>query len=390
MYLKDIPNGSKFTVEGWNYNGKPVLFRLTRDGSINYAITEHVIGTVAKRDHLAKAACDTFVNGAKLYCREAAVGFSVSPYLSGTQSYGSNMSYVKASIPMANFLNLSGNSSYQFSYIYGAKLNFPNDNARKATNINGVAASYMLGDCLTSNTQKTYIVNTQGQIEEGGYNTSSYGFRPVVNFNEYLRVEPLEDGTYHVPELYELSIADISDGVLSLGDNGLVKLRYSGIKSLYVYFDGNKYSSSTASGWYDGTNDAIKSRKLGPGKHLVRYEGTRIDGKTEALEFSVFVLGDEAQVCLKDAILHSTRPKKGCVLLVGKLGKADYEVYVTNNGFDESPTWQDVTGSVKSGKVFTITNTSKTSGSWGYNVKVKITRNGEPDFGLKLVKSSFA
>lgn len=52
------------------------------------------------------------------------------------------------------------------------------------------------------------------------------------------------------------------------------------------------------------------------------------------------------------------------------------KIYVCNNGFDESPTWENATDAVLGRLVYHFTNTQKTAANWGVNVKVCIDRNG--------------
>lgn len=53
---------------------------------------------------------------------------------------------------------------------------------------------------------------------------------------------------------------------------------------------------------------------------------------------------------------------------------ATTKIEVCNNGYDASPTWEDVTQKVLAGEKFQLTNAVKTAGSWGYNVRVSVSR----------------
>ncbi|NMC35256.1 MAG: fibronectin type III domain-containing protein [Veillonellaceae bacterium] len=53
---------------------------------------------------------------------------------------------------------------------------------------------------------------------------------------------------------------------------------------------------------------------------------------------------------------------------------ATFKVYVCNNGFDETPTWEDATSSVTGGLVHVFANTIKTAGNWGVLIKVEVNR----------------
>lgn len=55
---------------------------------------------------------------------------------------------------------------------------------------------------------------------------------------------------------------------------------------------------------------------------------------------------------------------------------ATLQVLLCNNGFDASPTWEDVTSRVLAGEKIFLKNTTRTAAKWGYSVKVIIERNG--------------
>lgn len=56
--------------------------------------------------------------------------------------------------------------------------------------------------------------------------------------------------------------------------------------------------------------------------------------------------------------------------------EAEIKVEVCNNGFDNSPTWEDATEILTSNLVYIFTNTSKTASKWGVRIRVTVDRNG--------------
>ena len=61
--------------------------------------------------------------------------------------------------------------------------------------------------------------------------------------------------------------------------------------------------------------------------------------------------------------------------IIGELPTgATVKIEVCNNGYDDSPTWQDVTQRVLAGEKFQLTNATKTAENWGYNVRVTVSR----------------
>lgn len=54
--------------------------------------------------------------------------------------------------------------------------------------------------------------------------------------------------------------------------------------------------------------------------------------------------------------------------------ESDFKVYVCNNGYDTSPTWEEATSSVTGGLVHIFENETKTAATWGVVIKVVVTR----------------
>ena len=54
--------------------------------------------------------------------------------------------------------------------------------------------------------------------------------------------------------------------------------------------------------------------------------------------------------------------------------ESTFKVYVCNNGFDASPTWEDATTSVTGSLVHVFENETKTGVAWGVLIKVEVTR----------------
>jgi hypothetical protein len=50
------------------------------------------------------------------------------------------------------------------------------------------------------------------------------------------------------------------------------------------------------------------------------------------------------------------------------------QIYAANNGFDTTPTWEDITASVLANGAYTFTNKTKTHAKWGVSVMVQILK----------------
>lgn len=53
-----------------------------------------------------------------------------------------------------------------------------------------------------------------------------------------------------------------------------------------------------------------------------------------------------------------------------------FKVEVCNNGFDETPTWEDCTSAVNSKLAYVFNNTTKSADKWGIRIRVTVERNG--------------
>ena len=71
----------------------------------------------------------------------------------------------------------------------------------------------------------------------------------------------------------------------------------------------------------------------------------------------------------------NTRPTRIKITVTRSIpAESDFKVYVCNNGFDTSPTWEDATTSVTGGLVHVFENTTKKGTNWGVIIKVVVTR----------------
>ena len=70
-----------------------------------------------------------------------------------------------------------------------------------------------------------------------------------------------------------------------------------------------------------------------------------------------------------------TRPTRIKITVTRSIpAESTFKVYVCNNGFDASPTWEDATTSVTGGLVHVFANETKTGTAWGVLIKVEVIR----------------
>ena len=70
-----------------------------------------------------------------------------------------------------------------------------------------------------------------------------------------------------------------------------------------------------------------------------------------------------------------TRPTRIKITVTRSIpAESTFKVYVCNNGYDASPTWEDATTSVTGGLVHVFANETKTDANWGVLIRVEVTR----------------
>lgn len=116
--------------------------------------------------------------------------------------------------------------------------------------------------------------------------------------------------------------------------------------------------------------------KVGNGSHAMTITATDEHGdfviRTYTFEKSVYSFTVQNTTPYES----STKPVRIKLFVSRSIPEgADFKVYVCNNGFDSSPTWEDATSSVLQSSAHVFTNESKNAGNWGVSVKVVVARN---------------
>lgn len=124
-----------------------------------------------------------------------------------------------------------------------------------------------------------------------------------------------------------------------------------------------------------------KFNSLASGSHTLTISATDIVGGSVQKTFMFEKIGDDTLVFnWVEPISTQERVSKIKIspYFVMPTG-ATMVVEACNNGFDESPTWEDITEMVSDKKAFTLTNTEKTSAKWGLNIRFLVNKNSSAD-----------
>lgn len=137
------------------------------------------------------------------------------------------------------------------------------------------------------------------------------------------------------------------------------------IRSYVVTLGVTNTFSVTGETWLEQSN----------GSHTMKIKATDSFGNstTRTYTFTKSVSGFTIQNT--EPYTSDTRPTRIKITVTRNIpAESTFKVYVCNNGFDASPTWEDATTSVTGGLVHVFENTTKTGAAWGVIIKVVVTR----------------
>ena len=98
--------------------------------------------------------------------------------------------------------------------------------------------------------------------------------------------------------------------------------------------------------------------------------------KTTTYEYVTFSRKvDKIQFTTKYPIETSTAASKIMVTPQWDITNATGKVEACNNGFDNSPTWEDITSMVTACRPYVFINSTKTANKWGIKIRITITKN---------------
>ena len=212
----------------------------------------------------------------------------------------------------------------------------------------------------------------------------SLGLRPVINLSSSLKVSATtdSDGCYTIAYNKVPTISG-TDGDLGTPTDGFthsytVNDVDDEVVTVTEYLDNILVRSYVASLGETNTFDVTgKTWLLLPnGVHTLKIVAT--DGFGESVRTHTFTKNMTSFVVQRATPFESTTQPKCIIVTVVKNipTEAIFKVEACNNGFDASPTWEDITLDVTRGEIYDFTNTTKTASKWGVNIRVTVDRNG--------------
>ena len=236
----------------------------------------------------------------------------------------------------------------------------------------------------TSATGKVYTITSTG----AGGSTDAYsgqiGIRPIINLSANTIVSDTTDGNgYYTIISNNAPTISGSDANLGIKTDAFSQTYVVGdadnhVTTVKEYIDNVEIRSYVATLGQTNTF-AITGKtwlKLANGNHTMKIVAN--DGSDAVTRTYTFTKSVSTLVVQKTTPISSnTRPKSIIVTVVKNIPtEAIFKVEACNNGFDNTPVWEDITSKVTRGEIYDFTNTAKTAGQWGVNIRVTVDRNG--------------
>lgn len=245
--------------------------------------------------------------------------------------------------------------------------------------------------------EKVYCVDTRGSEEALPASYKYCGVRPACSVLSYIMVSdmPDTDGAYIFEQQKLTILADtkkdlgVWEKIPEFSSNifSEVEIEYNygntaGYTSISWYVDGKSvlyYGAPYIEFTWQGFNmDSEKWAKLSNGKHTIKLEvfkEGRDRGHWTSASFTFTKKEDRINFRLRREFTSDEPITKAVIYLEGKI-PTEAKVYITacNNGYDENPTWEDVTSQVRRRSKIFFKNKTKTADKWKLDVSVLITR----------------
>lgn len=229
-----------------------------------------------------------------------------------------------------------------------------------------------------------YSISATGARTNISTYDGSGGIRPIINLSANTKISDTvdSDGCYVVLAQNAPVISGTNSdlGEKKVGFTHTYTVNDADKESVTVkeYLDNKLIRSYVAT--LGATNSVVITGEtwleLANGIHTIKVVAT--DGFDEVTRTHTFTKSVSQLVVQRAVpIESSTQPKSIRATVVKNIpAEALFKVEVCNNGHDTSPTWEDITGWVISGRIYDFTNTTKTASKWGVNIRVTVDRNG--------------
>ena len=281
----------------------------------------------------------------------------------------------KVFLPDLNELeNTWGNAPYDGSASYIATYN-------------GAAADYWLRNSPRVSDPNIVwnYVRAEGKTNSSKviYGNTTAGYRPFIVVNSGIFVT--SDGTVTVntppvisgsngalgtfgdtPPSYQYTVTDAQGGAVSVQEklDNVVKRTYS------VSLGSQNNFTISASDWRSVLN----------GNHTMAVTATDSQGASSTRSMTLIKNVTSLGFTLSSPMVADAMPDRCVINIQGNFpGGSTLKVEICNNGYDSSPTWEDITIQAQNGQKYFFTNKAKTASQWGVNLRVSLNRGSSSE-----------
>lgn len=231
-------------------------------------------------------------------------------------------------------------------------------------------------------------------VSSGYYTQGTYLTTVTAEQNTYPRNGQHTDGYWYVYQGLANKAPTISGTDTNLGTLTELEYKYSindtdpsDTITVFERLDGTQLRTFTATRDIEYTIKPIWVEILN-GIHTLTITATDNIGASTVRTITFAKAEHELEFTLQTPLPADDMVTKTIMSITREIpAGAVMQIYVCNNGFDEIPTWEDITAKVVDGDKFFFANTTKTAAEWGYNIRICVQRLGADVGGTIFITS---
>ena len=251
--------------------------------------------------------------------------------------------------------------------------------SKRVATYNGSAAAWWTRSPTNGSFDYVVSVNADGSLDEYERHTSpngGYRFAFILPSDLYLdsgghvitNTPPVISGSDgalgtfgDTPPSYRYTVTDAQGGTVSVQEklDNVVKRTYN------VSLGSQNNFAISASDWRSVLN----------GSHTMAVTATDSQGASSTRSMTLIKNVTSLGFTLSSPMVADAMPDRCVINIQGNFpGGSTLKVEICNNGYDSSPTWEDITIQAQNGQKYFFTNKAKTASQWGVNLRVSLNR----------------
>ena len=256
--------------------------------------------------------------------------------------------------------------------------------SKRVATYNGSAAAWWTRSPTNGSFDYVVSVNADGSLDEYERFTSpngGYRFAFILPSDLYLdsgghvitNTPPVISGSNgnlgtfgDTPPSYQYTVTDAQGGAVSVQEklDNVVKRTYS------VSLGSQNNFTISASDWRSVLN----------GNHTMAVTASDSQGASSTRSMTLIKNVTSLGFTLSSPMVADAMPDRCVINIQGNFpGGSTLKVEICNNGYDSSPTWEDITIQAQNGQKYFFTNKAKTASQWGVNLRVSLNRGSSSE-----------